>query len=70
MPYKPAFPCPPVVRLFSQNKLRIWNEKYDYGKFVLNGDMKKVEIFKDKIIGFCYSNEYNLIVKELKSTKI
>ena len=28
--------------------------------------LKKVEIFKEKIIGYCYANEYNLIKKELK----
>ena len=42
---------------------------YEYGKFIFNEDMKKVEKFKDKIIGYCYSNEYNLIVKELKKHK-
>lgn len=38
----------------------------DYGKFIFNDDMKKVEKFKNKIIGYCYSREYNLIEKELK----
>ena len=31
--------------------------------------MKKAEKFKDKIIWYCYSREYNLIVKELKKYK-
>ena len=42
---------------------------YQYGKFIFNEDIKKVERFKDKIIGYCYSNEYNLIVKEPKKYK-
>ena len=41
----------------------------DYGKFIFNDDTKKVEKFRDKIIGYCYSREYNLIVKELKKYK-
>ena len=41
----------------------------DYGKFIFNEDMKKVEKFKDKIIGYCYSKEYHLIEKELKKYK-
>ncbi|MBQ9318396.1 MAG: hypothetical protein IJR82_02060 [Bacilli bacterium] len=42
---------------------------YQYGKFIFDEDIKKIESFKDKIIGYCYSNEYNLIVKELKKYK-
>ena len=41
----------------------------DYGKFIFNDDTKKVEKFRDKIIGYCYSREYDLIVKELKKYK-
>ena len=48
------------------DKFHLIENIYDYGKFVLNGNMKKIEIFKDKIIGYCYSKEYNLIQKELK----
>ena len=42
---------------------------YDYGKYIFNDDKKKVEKFKDRIIGYCYSNEYDLIAKELKKYK-
>ena len=42
---------------------------YQYGKFIFDDDIKKVESFKDKIIGYCYLNEYNLIVKKLKEYK-
>ena len=31
--------------------------------------MKKVGKFKDKIVGYCYSCEFNLIQKELKKYK-
>ena len=41
----------------------------NYGKFIFNDDTKKVEKFRDKIIGYCYSREYDLIVKELKKYK-
>lgn len=37
----------------------------EYGKFIFRDDMKKVEKFKDKLIGYCYSKEYKLIQKEL-----
>ena len=42
---------------------------YDYGKYIFNDDKKKIEKFKDRIIGYCYSNEYDLIAKELKKYK-
>ena len=42
---------------------------YQYGKFIFDDDIKKVESFIDKIIGYCYLNEYNLIVKKLKEYK-
>lgn len=48
------------------DKFHLIENIYDYGKFIFNDDIKKVEKLKDKIIGYCYSNEYNLIVKELK----
>ena len=51
------------------DKFHLIENTYQYGKFIFNDDMKKVERFKDKIIGYCYSNEYNLIVKELKKYK-
>ena len=48
------------------DKFHLIENIYDYGKFIFNGDIKKVENFKDKIIGFCYLREYNKIVKTLK----
>lgn len=51
------------------DKFHLIENIYQYGKFIFNDDMKKVERFKDKLIGYCYSNEYNLIVKELKKYK-
>ena len=38
----------------------------NYGEFIFNNDKNKVDKFKDKIIGYCYSNEYVKIEKELK----
>ena len=51
------------------DKYHLIENIYDYGKFIFKEDMKKVEKFKDKIIGYCYSKEYNLIEKELKKYK-
>jgi len=51
------------------DKFHLIENIYQYGKFIFNEDMNKVEKFKDKIIGYCYSNEYNLIQKELKKYK-
>ena len=51
------------------DKFHLIENIYDYVKYIFNEDMKKVEKFKDKIIGYCYSREYNLIVKELKKCK-
>jgi hypothetical protein len=51
------------------DKFHLIENIYQYGKFIFNEDINKVERFKDKIIGYCYSNEYNLIVKELKKYK-
>ncbi|HIQ94844.1 TPA: hypothetical protein IAB29_06950 [Candidatus Ventrenecus stercoripullorum] len=51
------------------DKFHLIENIYDYGKYIFNEDMKKTEKFKDKIIGYCYSREYNLIVKELKKYK-
>ena len=47
------------------DKFHLIENIYDYGKFIFNEDMKKIEKFKDKIIGYCYSREYKLIEKEL-----
>ena len=38
----------------------------EYGNFIFNGDTQKVEEFKNKIINFCYSKNYDEITKELK----
>ena len=51
------------------DKFHLIENIYDYAKYIFNEDMKKAEKFKDKIIGYCYSREYNLIVKELKKYK-
>lgn len=51
------------------DKFHLIENIYQYGKFIFNDDMKKVEIFKDKITGYCYSGEFNLIEKELKKYK-
>lgn len=51
------------------DKYHLIENIYNYGKFIFNEDMKKAEKLKDKIIGYCYSREYNLIVKELNKYK-
>ena len=51
------------------DKYHLIENIYDYGKFIFNEDMKKIERFKDKIIGYCYSREYKQIEKELKKYK-
>ena len=51
------------------DKFHLIENIYDYAKYIFNEDMKKVENFKNKILGYCYSNEYNLIVKELNKYK-
>ena len=51
------------------DKFHLIENIYQYGKYIFNEDIKKVEKFKDKIIDYCYSNEYNLILKELKKYK-
>ena len=51
------------------DKYHLIENIYDYAKFIFNEDIKKVEKFKDKIIGYCYSGEYNLIQKELSKYK-
>lgn len=48
------------------DKFHLIENIYSYRKLIFNDDIRKVENFKNKIIGYCYSNEYNLIVKELK----
>jgi hypothetical protein len=47
------------------DKFHLIENIYEYAKYVFDEDMIKVEKFKNKIIDYCYSNEYNLIVKEL-----
>lgn len=51
------------------DKYHLIENIYQYAKYIFNEDMKKVEKFKNKIIGYCYSNEYNLITKELNKYK-
>lgn len=51
------------------DKYHLIENIYEYANYIFGEDKKKVERFKDKIIGYCYSNEYNLIVKELKKYK-
>lgn len=51
------------------DKFHLIENIYEYAKYIFNEDIKKVEKFKDKIIDYCYSNEYNLIVKELNKYK-
>lgn len=51
------------------DKYHLIENIYEYAKYIFNDDTKKVEKFKDKIIGYCYSNEYDLIVKQLNKYK-
>lgn len=51
------------------DKFHLIENIYEYAKYIFNEDMKKVEKFKNKIIDYCYSYEYNLIVKELNKYK-
>lgn len=51
------------------DKFHLIENIYGYGKLVLKNDIEKVEKFKKKIIGYCYSREYKLIQKELKKYK-
>ena len=51
------------------DKFHLVENIYEYGKLIFNDNNKEIEIFKDKIIGYCYSQEYNLIVKELNKYK-
>lgn len=51
------------------DKFHLIENIYEYAKFIFNDDTKKVEKFKDKIISYCYSKEYSLIVKELTKYK-
>ena len=48
------------------DKFHLIENIYEYGNYVFKEDKKKVEKFKNKIIGYCYSDEYKLIQKELK----
>ena len=45
------------------DKYHLIENIFEYADYIFNEDKKKVERFKDKIIGYCYSNEYDLIVK-------
>lgn len=51
------------------DKFHLIENIYQYSNFVFNEDRKKSEKFKNKIIDYCYSNEYNLIIKELNKYK-
>ena len=51
------------------DKFHLIENIYEYAKYIFNEDMIKVEKFKNKIIDYCYSNEYNLIVKEINKYK-
>lgn len=51
------------------DKFHLIENIYQYANFVFNDDKKKVERFKDKIIGYCYSKEYKMIEKEFKKYK-
>ena len=51
------------------DKYHLIENIYGYGKFIFDNNIKKVEKFKDKIIGYCYSGEYKEIEKELKKYK-
>jgi hypothetical protein len=51
------------------DKFHLIENIYQYANFIFNENNKKVEKFKNKIIGYCYSNEYNLIIKELRKYK-
>lgn len=51
------------------DKYHLIENIYQYGNYIFNEDKKKVEKFKNKIIGYCYSREYNEIKKELQKYK-
>lgn len=51
------------------DKFHLIENIYDYAKNIFKDDMQKVEEFKDKIIGYCYSGEFDLIEKELEKYK-
>ena len=51
------------------DKFHLIENIYDYAKYIFKDDMQKVEEFKDKIIGYCYSGEFDLIEKELEKYK-
>lgn len=51
------------------DKFHLIENIYEYANFIFNNNQKKVDKFKDKIIGYCYSGEYNLIIKELNKYK-
>ena len=51
------------------DKFHLIENIYDYAKYIFKDDMQKVEEFKDKILGYCYSGEFDLIEKELEKYK-
>ena len=51
------------------DKFHLIENIYDYAKYIFKDDMQKVEEFKDKIIGYCYSGDFYLIEKELEKYK-
>lgn len=51
------------------DKFHLIENIYDYAKYIFKDDMQKVEEFKDKIIGYCYSGDFDLIEKELEKYK-
>ena len=58
---------PEVIQIL--DKYHFIENIYQYANFIFNEDKNKIEKFKDKIIGYCYSKEHNLIFKELKKYK-
>ena len=51
------------------DKFHLIENIYEYAKFIFKEDIQKVEEFKNKIMNYCYSNDYNSIVKELQKYK-
>lgn len=47
------------------DKYHLIENIYEYGKFIFNEELVKVEEFKNKLINYCNSNRYDLITKEL-----
>ena len=53
----------------ASDKFHLIENIYEYAKFIFKEDIQKVEEFKNKIMNYCYSNDYNSIVKELQKYK-